>query len=420
MSLDMKKPSEVGAVGGDVLSEGDSIEELPKRLEKYSKARKRSEETIEYLKRHYNGESGSVSPYSLDDLGPLIDSLGCCAQWMKFHHYYTVGKVRLAKIRTCKKHLLCPLCAIRRGAKSVAAYLERFKVIMAEKPKLRPYLLTLTVKNGHDLDERFSHLVKSFRTYQNRRRSYFKTGRGFNELCKAEGACFSYEVSHGKDGFHPHVHMIVMVDPANPIDFNPKRPKDSQLSKEWHDITGDSFIVDCRPICQEDPATGFVEVFKYALKMSSMETWAQVQAYFALKGKRMTGAFGCFWGVKVPESDADELLDDLPYVEMFYRYTANGYTLHHVGSSKGDGWTEKTPELNVSELDDLVPEYSFVTANDERRPDFYRMPQTLLSSCTLLRSADRLPSAGGSPDAFTHGGAAGLDGLSDKRQITGG
>ena len=40
------------------------------------------------------------------------------------------------------------------------------------------------------------------------------------------------------------------------------------LSREWHEITGDSFIVDVRPISQDDPVSGFIEVFKYAVKFS--------------------------------------------------------------------------------------------------------------------------------------------------------
>lgn len=31
-------------------------------------------------------------------------------------------------------------------------------------------------------------------------------------------------------------------------------------------ITGDSFIADVRPISQDDPVSGFIEVFKYAVK----------------------------------------------------------------------------------------------------------------------------------------------------------
>lgn len=38
----------------------------------------------------------------------------------------------------------------------------------------------------------------------------------------------------------------------------------SKLSQEWHQLTGDSFIVDVRPFRQDDIASGFAEVFKYA------------------------------------------------------------------------------------------------------------------------------------------------------------
>jgi hypothetical protein len=39
-----------------------------------------------------------------------------------------------------------------------------------------------------------------------------------------------------------------------------------------------------------------------------------------LKGKRLLGSAGCFRGVEVPDELNDELLDDLPYVDLFYRF----------------------------------------------------------------------------------------------------
>ncbi|NPW38194.1 protein rep, partial [Pseudomonas aeruginosa] len=72
----------------------------------------------------------------------------------------------------CKQHLVCPLCAIRRGAKALGAYLTRWQVIQEERPDLRPYLVTLTVKNGPDLDERQTHLTKSLRKLLDRRRNF--------------------------------------------------------------------------------------------------------------------------------------------------------------------------------------------------------------------------------------------------------
>jgi hypothetical protein len=41
-----------------------------------------------------------------------------------------------------------------------------------------------------------------------------------------------------------------------------------------------------------------------------------------LKGKRLLGSAGCFRGVEVLEELTDEPLDDLPYVELFYRWSA--------------------------------------------------------------------------------------------------
>ena len=41
-----------------------------------------------------------------------------------------------------------------------------------------------------------------------------------------------------------------------------------------------------------------------------------------LKGKRLSGAFGSLYGVKIPENLADDMPDekDLPYLEMLYRF----------------------------------------------------------------------------------------------------
>ena len=87
------------------------------------------------------------------------------------------------------KHLLCPLCAIRRGAKALGAYLDRFEAIKRTSGHLRPFLVTLTVKDGPDLRERFKHLHDSQRELWKRK----QRGRG-SVLDGVEGAVWSYEV----------------------------------------------------------------------------------------------------------------------------------------------------------------------------------------------------------------------------------
>jgi hypothetical protein len=105
-------------------------------------------------------------------------------------------------------------------------------------------------------------------------------------------------------------------------------PDKDRLSREWHDITGDSFIVDVRPIDQGDPASGFLEVFKYALKFSDMEPADTWEAFGVLAGRRLVGSAGLFRGIEIPEQLTDEPLDDLPFVELLYRYLrGSGYSL---------------------------------------------------------------------------------------------
>lgn len=237
-----------------------------------------------------------------------------CANYLVFNHYYTRDEIRLAKARTCKKHLLCPFCARARGAKLVEKQLERTSQVMADNPKLIPAMLTLTVKNGPDLLERFNHLVGSFRKLQKRRRDWNEKARGWTEFAKINGAVFSVEFTNKGNGWHPHLHAFVLLDDY--ID-------QSALSAEWERITGDSSVVDIRKVKAAKTGTladAMTEVFKYALKFSDLSLELNLEAYETLLGKRLLGSFGSLHGVKLPEKLTDELLEDTPYIELFYKF----------------------------------------------------------------------------------------------------
>ena len=135
-----------------------------------------------------------------------------------------------------------------------------------------------------------------------------------------EGAVWSYEIKRGKGSglWHPHLHMIALAEVA---------PDARRLSSEWHQITGDSYIVDVRPISQDDPASGFVEVFKYAVKFSDQPPADTVHAWETLMRKRLLGSAGCFRGVDIPDDLTDDPSDfaNLPYVDLLYRYFNGHY-----------------------------------------------------------------------------------------------
>lgn len=290
------------SLAGEVGVQG--IETLPSRVNRYGKAKKQALEVAQYM--------GGV-----DGLQRTSERVQRCGDYLVFRHYFTVDQVKLHGAQLCMKHLLCPLCAIRRGAKALKAYLDRWTVISADAPQLRPFLVTLTVKDGDDLAERFSHLQKAQRELWKRK----QRGRG-SVLDGVAGAVWSYEIKRGAGSglWHPHIHMIALAENA---------PDQEALSAEWLNITGDSFVVDVRPISQADPASGFIEVFKYAVKFSEQPVEETVHAWRLLAGKRLLASSGLFRGVEVPEDllDDSEALDGLPFVTLFYRYLREGYTL---------------------------------------------------------------------------------------------
>lgn len=280
------------------------IEALPSRVSRYSKAKNSALDVADYM--------ATIPKHQA-----MATKVKTCGDYLAFRHYTALDLVRLHAASLCRKHLLCPMCAIRRGAKSLAAYLQRWEAIKLQNPNLKAYLVTLTVKDGEDLLERFNHLHKGQRELWMRKHR----GRG-SSLDGVAAAVWSYELKTGKNSglHHPHLHMIALSE---------SMPDQSALSAEWHNITGDSFIVDVRPISQEDPVSGFIEVFKYAVKFSDQTPEEIVHAWETLGGRRLLGSAGLFRGVVIPESLLDESdnLEGLDYIEYFYRFLSAGYSL---------------------------------------------------------------------------------------------
>lgn len=313
----------------------EGIEALPKRVERYGKAKKGALDIAEYMRESTEHQAMAAKVHG-------------CGDYLLFRHFYTVDTVRLHAASFCKKHLLCPLCAIRRGAKALAAYLARWQVIQTQKPFLRPFLVTLTVKDGPDLAERFKHLHKSQRELWMQKHR----GRG-SVLDGVQGAVWSYEVKRGNGSgvWHPHLHMIALAE---------SMPDAERLSREWHEITGDSFIVDVRPISQEDPVSGFIEVFKYAVKFSDQEPADTVHAWQTLKGKRLLASSGCFRGVDVPDDLTDDCsdLEGLPFMDLLYAYTRAGYSLKRRTYSQEEPKAKGQLHIKCKAPDSLLPSYT--------------------------------------------------------------
>lgn len=304
-----------------------------------------------------------------------------CGNFLLFKNFYTIDQTKLAKFHVCNQHLLCPFCAGIRASKAIQKYSERVDEVLKQNRKLKVALLTLTVKNGHDLQERSSHLITSLRTLIKRRQDYKKKGRGFNEFCKIDGAMYSYENTYNEQTgeWHPHVHMLVLLNDW--ID-------QEQLSETWHEITGDSFVVDVRRVKKSKEfgyAKAAAEVCKYALKFGDLTVEKTWEAFKILKGKRLSGAFGSLYGVKIPENLADEMPDDqdLPYLEMLYKFVFGKHSYYDLVMTR-----QVEPQVNDRQSEEAEPTTD-TTGENERVAieDDVRSGSTARRARTVERTA---------------------------------
>jgi hypothetical protein len=275
-------------------------------------------------------------------------ALGECSNTLFFRHWYTVGEYRLIGGCTCKKPLLCAMCAIRRSAKTVREVEKKILAVLAENPDLVPVLITMTVRNGESLNERYEHITQSKKTLLQARRSAMKARIKTKSVMRfVHGSFGSYEFKKGSGGhgWHPHSHEIALLDPGVKFHQVVKKGKQVEcpvefelaLQQEWLKITGDSFVVDVRRISvvathegEKDLLGSICEASKYALKFSEMEHADQIHAYKVLRGRRLTFTYGSMWGIKIPDDlhdDIEQELELLPYVDLVYSYFSGQYNL---------------------------------------------------------------------------------------------
>ena len=338
-----QKENPQSAVLGGGTDQGSS--KFQDRISNYGDRRKATRKFLHWLRSQDLGHR--------PDIAKAQAKVAQCANWLVFNHYHTVDEIRLAACHSCDMHLLCSFCAARRGSKYLQRYLERFKVVMASSPGLYPVMLTLTTVNGPDLEERFTHFMGSLRKLLKKRRNAAQ-GKTLTELQKAVAGIYSVEVTNKGKGWHVHLHAVLLL--SDWIDRE-------ELSREWQAITRDgSKILDVRRLARGSAmfdqagnvtpklVEAFAEVFKYAVKFSDLDHGDRLHAWETMRGKRLVGSWGKFRGVKVPDGALDDLLDDLPYMQLIYRFKRNAYNLASIrdfddqGNPVGDGartWEER-------------------------------------------------------------------------------
>jgi len=164
----------------------------------------------------------------------------------------------------------CKPCAGQRSRR-IAANLRKY---------LQPHayrFLTLTLRSDTEsLADLLNLLLRSFRTLRRTEwwRHLVRGGCGFVEI----------KWSQHKQRWHPHLHVIL----------ESAWLEKSLISGTWYRITGQSFIVDIRPIRDTDAAIGYIT--KYASKPLNNTFLARPErlqeAITALGGRRLCMTFG--------------------------------------------------------------------------------------------------------------------------------
>ena len=201
----------------------------PDVLNRIAEHRRRQVDVVKYLKSKDT------------DLGDLV---GGCGSWLHLREWLETGESRLRNANFCQKYLLCRCCAARRASKLVAKYAEKVETVMNHHSEASagvlsyiPAMVTLTVKNGHDLQERLKHLKKAYsKMLEARRKGASASGRhSAVEWNCVVGAVRSIEITRSEEsGWHPHAHVFVLLHSY--IDH-------ATLAAEWERFTGDSFVV---------------------------------------------------------------------------------------------------------------------------------------------------------------------------------
>lgn len=112
----------------------------------------------------------------------------------------------------CGRVWTCPLCAAKISERRRIELREALKVAKAKNYGI--HFVTLTFPHGvsDDLNEILPKMTKAYGKLANGKYSVKSQLKSLDDKAEIYGFIRAVEVTHGKNGFHPHVHMIVFTN----------------------------------------------------------------------------------------------------------------------------------------------------------------------------------------------------------------
>lgn len=215
---------------------------------------------------------------------------------LKMQHFDECGSTCYVQYSaTLKRHRLsCNTCRNRHCEPCMRARAGRLSLNLVDRLQSRPAgryrFITLTLLHSDmPLADQIARLYRHFRALR-ARKSWKKTQRGGAAVLEVKWIAKTRR-------WHPHLHVIsegAYLDKTT-------------LSKEWHSITGDSYIVDIRKLDRAKDAANYVA--KYVAKGSDSAVWfddaAADEWVVATKGVRACATYGTWRGYKLMSPPID-------------------------------------------------------------------------------------------------------------------
>lgn len=237
----------------------------------------------------------------------------------------TMEKTKLHRSNNCDNRF-CPICAWKKSRKNALKISVLMQYLREEENKEFVFL-TLTAPNvkAEELDYEIKHYNKSFQRLMQRK-----------EVKSAvKGYVRKLEVTYNKerDDYHPHFHVILVVNKSYFTDKNYYISRDRWLEL-WQKSTKNNLItqVDVRKVKATDNKKEVSEIAKYSAKDSDYLEDEKVfdTFYKSLSGKRLIVYSGLFKDASKlyenKELEKYKELDPTQYIyQIFYHWGRQDY-----------------------------------------------------------------------------------------------
>jgi hypothetical protein len=306
---------------------------IEKTQNRFIKSKKRVQKFTSYAFSYATEKEYKLTP-------KVLDTISDCGSWLEFRNYYKQDKTKLHNANFCKKDKLCPACAMRRASKQVKKVYDT--ISYSDKLKNKNwYYIVLPVK--HNITEDFETVFNRAKDgLQKLRKSLdnAKQKRAKNFFSQFDGLFYSFEVTKSSNGWNVHINLLCCSDKEIQGIYKYTH-KNGQVTYQHHDIMRDwskytdnnSYMHSINKLdtsSKDDIIKNLLEVFKYSLKFQDLENKDLLEVYEKTYQKRLLGAFGILYNIKLDvELENDEVLDE-EFLEIVYRfnYKTNTYEEH--------------------------------------------------------------------------------------------